>query len=165
MTDLQHLSGNWNYPTTVRFGVGRIRELPDACTELGMHNPLLVTGLSADLVAIVVAIAGTGKDHGLYRHVTFPERLNQGHVRVEGDAGSGDQQHLRPGQRRHEPSEHHQESISRLIKPLCHMERKSMDHATAVWMPTPARMLRVRSATTPRTVPAMMAPRDSIPGF
>ena len=36
-------SGNWNYPTSIRFGVGRIRELPDACRELGMTCPLLVT--------------------------------------------------------------------------------------------------------------------------
>ncbi|CAM3423400.1 iron-containing alcohol dehydrogenase [Parendozoicomonas haliclonae] len=36
-------SMNWNYPTAVRFGVGRIRELPDTCRELGMAAPLLVT--------------------------------------------------------------------------------------------------------------------------
>jgi len=37
------LSGNWNYPTTIRFGAGRIRELPDTCRELGIKRPLLVT--------------------------------------------------------------------------------------------------------------------------
>ncbi len=35
--------GNWNYPAPIRFGVGRIAELADACKELGMTNPLLVT--------------------------------------------------------------------------------------------------------------------------
>ncbi len=35
--------GNWNYPTPVRFGAGRIAELPAACRELGMARPLLVT--------------------------------------------------------------------------------------------------------------------------
>jgi alcohol dehydrogenase class IV len=35
--------GNWNYPTRVRFGVGRISELPVACRELGVTRPLLVT--------------------------------------------------------------------------------------------------------------------------
>ena len=35
--------GNWNYPTAIRFGVGRITELPDACLELNIHRPLLVT--------------------------------------------------------------------------------------------------------------------------
>jgi alcohol dehydrogenase class IV len=37
------LNGNWNYPTAIRFGAGRIGELPDACRELGMRAPLLVT--------------------------------------------------------------------------------------------------------------------------
>jgi alcohol dehydrogenase class IV len=35
--------GNWNYPTRVRFGAGRISELPVACRELGIMRPLLVT--------------------------------------------------------------------------------------------------------------------------
>ena len=37
------LKGNWNYPTSIRFGSGRIRELPDVCRSLGMQKPLLVT--------------------------------------------------------------------------------------------------------------------------
>jgi alcohol dehydrogenase class IV len=35
--------GDWNYPTRVRFGAGRIRELPASCRELGVRRPLLVT--------------------------------------------------------------------------------------------------------------------------
>ena len=38
-----NLKGNWNYPTLIRFGAGRIRELPEACRTLGMHRPLIVT--------------------------------------------------------------------------------------------------------------------------
>ncbi len=34
---------NWNYPTKIRFGLGRISELADACQTLGMARPLLVT--------------------------------------------------------------------------------------------------------------------------
>lgn len=43
------LRGNWNYPTAIRFGPGRIAELPDACKALGIQRPLLVTdpGLAA----------------------------------------------------------------------------------------------------------------------
>jgi alcohol dehydrogenase class IV len=43
-----NLFGNWNYPTSIRFGLGRIKELSEVCSELGMSNPLLVTdkGLS-----------------------------------------------------------------------------------------------------------------------
>jgi alcohol dehydrogenase class IV len=37
------LRGNWNYPTTIRFGAGRIAELPDACKALGIARPLIVT--------------------------------------------------------------------------------------------------------------------------
>ena len=37
------LRGNWNYPTAIRFGAGRIAELPDACKTLGIQAPLLVT--------------------------------------------------------------------------------------------------------------------------
>jgi alcohol dehydrogenase class IV len=44
-----NLNGNWNFPTPIRFGPGTISELPNACRELGMRNPLLVTdpGLAA----------------------------------------------------------------------------------------------------------------------
>jgi len=38
-----NLKGNWNYPTLIRFGAGRIRELADACRTLGMQRPLIVT--------------------------------------------------------------------------------------------------------------------------
>jgi alcohol dehydrogenase len=37
------LRANWNYPTTVRFGAGRITELADAIKAAGMSNPLFVT--------------------------------------------------------------------------------------------------------------------------
>jgi len=37
------LKGSWNYPTTVRFGAGRVGELPDAVKTAKMRNPLFVT--------------------------------------------------------------------------------------------------------------------------
>ncbi len=37
------LTGNWSYPTTIKFGAGRIVELPEACAAAGMKKPLLVT--------------------------------------------------------------------------------------------------------------------------
>ena len=37
------LKANWNYPTTVWAGPGRIAELPAACATLGIKRPLLVT--------------------------------------------------------------------------------------------------------------------------
>ncbi len=37
------LVSKWNYPTTVRFGAGRISELPDALAAAGIKKPLFVT--------------------------------------------------------------------------------------------------------------------------
>ena len=37
------LVGNWNYPTSVRFGAGRVAELGHAVKAAGMSRPLLVT--------------------------------------------------------------------------------------------------------------------------
>ncbi len=67
------LRGNWNYPTAVRFGAGRIAELPAACRELGMARPLLVTdpGL-ADLPMVKDALANCraeGLDAALFSDI------------------------------------------------------------------------------------------------
>jgi alcohol dehydrogenase class IV len=35
--------GNWNYPTSVRFGAGRIAEIAGLCRSAGIHRPLLAT--------------------------------------------------------------------------------------------------------------------------
>lgn len=58
MSNEMELVGNWNYPTAIRFGAGRISELPGACRELGMARPLLVTdpGL-AELPMVKAALA------------------------------------------------------------------------------------------------------------
>ena len=37
------LTGNWSYPTNIRFGAGRISEIADACVAAGIAKPLLVT--------------------------------------------------------------------------------------------------------------------------
>ncbi|HTK01593.1 MAG TPA: iron-containing alcohol dehydrogenase [Bordetella sp.] len=39
--ELPHV--NWNYPTAIKAGPGRIAELPALCASLGMHKPLIVT--------------------------------------------------------------------------------------------------------------------------
>lgn len=52
------LRGNWNYPTAVRFGPGRIGELPEACKALNLKRPLLVTDPAlAKLPMIANAVA------------------------------------------------------------------------------------------------------------
>ena len=42
-TDFSTVSINWNYPTTIQFGAGRLNGLPDACRTLGITAPLLIT--------------------------------------------------------------------------------------------------------------------------
>lgn len=37
------LTANWSYPTSIRFGAGRILEIADACKAAGITKPLLVT--------------------------------------------------------------------------------------------------------------------------
>lgn len=43
MSSHSDFRANWSYPTNVRFGIGRIAELAEACRALGMKRPLLVT--------------------------------------------------------------------------------------------------------------------------
>jgi len=59
------LKGNWNYPTSIRFGAGRIRELPDACASLGMKRPLLVTDPGLAALPMVERALGLCREAGL----------------------------------------------------------------------------------------------------
>ena len=62
-----NLAANWSYPTAIRFGAGRIRELPEACAAAGIKRPLLVTdrGLASLPIAAatldILAAAGLGR--------------------------------------------------------------------------------------------------------
>lgn len=66
-------SGNWSFPTAIRFGVGRIRELGAACEEAGIRRPLLVTdrglaGLPVTKEALG-ALDSVGLGHGTFSEV------------------------------------------------------------------------------------------------
>jgi alcohol dehydrogenase class IV len=37
------ITANWSYPTSIKFGAGRIKELADHCKALGIEKPLLIT--------------------------------------------------------------------------------------------------------------------------
>ena len=60
------LTGNWSYPTAVRFGAGRISELGEACAAAGISRPLLVTDRGLARLPItgrareIMAAAGLG---------------------------------------------------------------------------------------------------------
>jgi alcohol dehydrogenase class IV len=63
--DAAALRGNWNYPTSMRFGVGRISELPDACKQLGFKKPLLVTDPGLAKLPMVLEAIARNKAAGL----------------------------------------------------------------------------------------------------
>lgn len=63
---------NWNYPTDIRVGRGRVEELAEACASLGMTNPLVVTDRGLATMAITRAARETLRDGGL-KHVLFAD--------------------------------------------------------------------------------------------
>ncbi len=58
-------TANWSYPTSVRFGAGRIKELADACRTAGIERPLLVTDAGLAKMAITERTIGILKDADL----------------------------------------------------------------------------------------------------
>ena len=67
------IKSNWNYPTAIRFGAGRIAELPDALKSVGIKNPLFVT--DAGLINLPVTqnalklLKDAGIPHGVFSDV------------------------------------------------------------------------------------------------
>lgn len=63
-------SANWNYPTNVKVGAGRVGELAELCKSMGMQAPLLITdpGLSALLILqnVVANVNSAGLRCGLF---------------------------------------------------------------------------------------------------
>ena len=46
---------NWNYPTRILFGPGRIADLAGACKDLGMNRPLIVTDMGLKASPMIAA--------------------------------------------------------------------------------------------------------------
>jgi alcohol dehydrogenase class IV len=67
------LFSKWNYPTTIRFGAGRISELPEVLAATGIKHPLFVTdpGLAKlPVVASTLAILDAAKvSYGVFSDV------------------------------------------------------------------------------------------------
>ncbi len=63
---------NWNYPTAIRFGAGRIAELPAACRELGLERPLLVTDPALAELPMVREALARNEAAGCHRPVLEP---------------------------------------------------------------------------------------------
>ncbi len=76
MIDPKSLTRNWNYPTAVRFGVGRIAELPAVCREVGMRRTLLVTDPGLRGLPMVASALAALKAAGLGDAVFSDVRAN-----------------------------------------------------------------------------------------
>jgi len=58
-------SANWNYPTNIRVGAGRIKELAELCQSLGMYSPLLITDPGLAALPMVMSVHEDVKKSGL----------------------------------------------------------------------------------------------------
>lgn len=67
------LTGNWNYPTKIWSGPGRIADLAEACTLAGIAHPLIVTdkGLeeSGIIASVCAVLAKAGLPYAIYAEV------------------------------------------------------------------------------------------------
>lgn len=66
-----NIVANWSYPTPIKMGRGRIKELADACTTLGIKKPLLVTDRGLASMAITAHALDILEEAGLGRAI-FP---------------------------------------------------------------------------------------------
>jgi alcohol dehydrogenase class IV len=67
------MRSNWNYPTTIWFGPGRIAELADACRRLGIDRPLIVTDPGVAALPMLeqarAALTASGLDAAVFSNV------------------------------------------------------------------------------------------------
>lgn len=59
------LIGSWSYPTQIKFGAGRIREISEACNQSNIKNPLLVTDKGLSSLPITSKTLNLMKESGL----------------------------------------------------------------------------------------------------
>ena len=64
ITMLEGLEANWNFPTSIFFGVGKIDKLADVCNGLNIHDPLLVTDEGLAKQPFVKDILQSNEDAG-----------------------------------------------------------------------------------------------------
>ncbi len=82
------LRGNWNYPTSIRFGAGRIAELPEAGSSLGMKRPLLVTDPGLARLPMVAAAVQSCRKAGLHCEVFAELQANPVEANVTAGVGA-----------------------------------------------------------------------------
>ncbi len=70
------LQGDWNYPTSVHFGVGRISRLPETCRSLNISHPLLVTDTGLLTQNFISKSLKTNAEAGLECHLFSKVKSN-----------------------------------------------------------------------------------------
>lgn len=78
-----NLQGNWSYPTRIKFGAGRIKELPSACRTAGMKRPLLVTDKGLKQLPITTQTLDIMEEAGLGRGVFAEVDPNPNEINLE----------------------------------------------------------------------------------
>lgn len=63
------ITANWSYPTAIKFGAGRIKELADHCKAAGMKKPLLITDRGLAPMAITQNALDILEANGLGRAI------------------------------------------------------------------------------------------------
>lgn len=62
---MQELNANWNYPTNIKTGTGRVNELPGLCRDMGMQSPLLITDPGLAALPMIEQVMNRLKSSGL----------------------------------------------------------------------------------------------------
>lgn len=57
---------DWHHPTHIRFGPGRIKELPEVCRHLGISAPLIVTDHGVSKLPFVKSIIRLNREGSIF---------------------------------------------------------------------------------------------------
>jgi len=83
MSDFEKISTNWNYPTSIRFGAGRMSELASVCKELKISKPLLITDPGIAKLPMVESVLKATRNEGISTGLFFNIKPNPTGKNVE----------------------------------------------------------------------------------
>ncbi|MDF1797238.1 MAG: iron-containing alcohol dehydrogenase [Coxiellaceae bacterium] len=84
----------WNYPTTIWFGLGRIRDIADACAQLKMKAPMIVTDPGLTALPMIAHLQELLNEAGLHSTIYSDIKANPtGTNVIEGCQELHDNQH------------------------------------------------------------------------
>ncbi len=78
-----NIVANWSYPTAIKMGRGRIKELAEACKTLGMKKPLLITDRGLASMQITQAALDVLEAAGLGRAIFADVDPNPNEINLE----------------------------------------------------------------------------------